>query len=79
VSKLQSLCDFDSTTKRKISGESGQPSLNPLSEGKKGEAEPLISTANETVVRQFMTHLMKGTAKPKCVSNKRMKNQLTLS
>jgi hypothetical protein len=31
----------------------------------KREAEPLISTAKETVVRQLMIHLMKGTAKPK--------------
>jgi len=59
-----------SATKRKSSGERGQPCLKPLSEEKKGEAEPLISTAKETVVRQFMTHLMKGDAKPKCVNNK---------
>ena len=43
-----------STTKRKNRDDNKHPYLKPLSEGKKDEAGPLISTTKETIVRQFM-------------------------
>lgn len=60
-----------STTRRKSRGESGQPCLIPLSDLKKGEAEPFMSIEKETVVMQCIIHLMKGTGKPKCVKRRR--------
>jgi hypothetical protein len=68
-----------SATRRKSRGDNGHPCLKPLSEGKKEQAEPLIRTTKEVVVRQFMAQLMKGTTKPKWVSNKQINNQITLS
>jgi hypothetical protein len=54
-----------SATRRKSSGESGQPCLKPLSERKKGEVDPFISTEKETVVIQHIIHLTKETENPK--------------
>jgi hypothetical protein len=68
-----------STTKRKSRDDNGHPCIKPIFEVKKEEVEPLISTTNEVVVRQFMAQFMKGTTKPKWVSNKQIYNQITLS
>ena len=59
-----------STTKRKSRDDNGHPCIKPIFEVKKEEVEPLISTTNEVVVRQFMAQFMKGTEKHKQVSNK---------
>jgi hypothetical protein len=59
-----------STTSRKIRRESVHPFINPLSNIKKGDVDPFMSIENETVVMQHIIHLMKGTAKPKCVKRR---------
>ena len=56
-----------SSTNKKRSGESEHPCLKPLPAVKKGLAEPLIKTTNETVVKHAITHLVNSYEKPKCV------------
>jgi hypothetical protein len=60
-----------STSRRKSRGESGKPFIKPLSDLKKGEAEPFMSTEKETVLMEHIIHLMKGTGKPKCFKRSR--------
>lgn len=54
-----------STTKRKISGESGHPCRNPLSALKKGEAAPFMRTAKDAVEMHPITHRTNVVSKPR--------------